>query len=109
MLYWGACLLTININLPTNEQDGYISNVAFFKALLIKEYIESKRLSNKCKEETMNKVLEYLQKTWIAFWRERTTAPSFKSNKSIKILESSFVWEVYLLFHRLFDGENMWD
>jgi len=55
--------LTININLPTNEQDGYISNVAFFKALLIKEYIESKRLSNKCKEETMNKVLEYLQKT----------------------------------------------
>jgi len=70
MLYWGACLLTININLPTNEQDGYISNVAFFKALLIKEYIESKRLSNKCKEETMNKVLEYLQKTWIAFWRE---------------------------------------
>lgn len=51
--------MKIKINAINNK--NYINNVAFIKALLIKENIENLDISYEEKIQVKNKVLEYLQ------------------------------------------------
>lgn len=51
--------MQIKINKKNNE--NYIYNLAFIKALLIKESIENLNISYEKKSQIRNEVLEYLQ------------------------------------------------
>ena len=54
--------MEIKINFP--ENNNHITNLAYIKALLIKNIIEDFDISYNEKEEIKNEVLEYLRKTW---------------------------------------------
>ncbi len=43
--------------------ENYIQNLAFIKAILIKEYIENMNISLESKEQVKQEVLTFLQKT----------------------------------------------
>ena len=51
--------MQIKINMENNKE--YIHNLAFIKALLIKEGIEKLDISNEEKVQIKNEILEYLQ------------------------------------------------
>ena len=43
------------------QNNDYLENIAFVRALLIKKYIESLKLSFEEKEDLLNRLLEYLK------------------------------------------------
>ena len=51
----------MNIEIKFPDGDGYIKNLAFIRALLIKCTIEQLDISVKEKEEIKKKILEYLK------------------------------------------------
>lgn len=53
----------MEIKINVSEGDNHISNLAFVRALLIKNTIEKLDVNYKEKEELKNKVLEYLKHT----------------------------------------------
>ena len=54
--------MRIQFNFP--ENNNYISNLAFIRALMIKKSIEDLNISYKEKEQLKNEILETLKKTW---------------------------------------------
>lgn len=53
--------MKIKINFP--EDNSYISNLAFVRALLIRDTIESLDITYEEKEKLRKEILEYLKKT----------------------------------------------
>lgn len=53
--------MRIQFNFP--ENNNYISNLAFIRALMIKKSIEDLNISYKEKEQLKNEILETLKKT----------------------------------------------
>lgn len=51
----------MQIKINTKNNENYIHNLAFIKALLIKENIESLDISYEEKVQIKNKILEYLK------------------------------------------------
>ena len=51
----------MQINIDTGNSKNYIHNLAFIKALLIKESIEKLDISYEEKIQVKNEILEYLQ------------------------------------------------
>lgn len=54
--------MEIKINLP--KDNIHIKNLAFVRALLIRDTIENLNVSYQEKEKLKNEILEYLKKTW---------------------------------------------
>lgn len=54
--------MEIKLNFPDN--DNYISNLAFVRALMIKKSIENLDISYEEKEQLRRDILEILKKTW---------------------------------------------
>ncbi len=54
--------MDIKINIP-KDNNSYISNLAFVRALLINSTIEKLDITYSEKEELKNKILEYLKNT----------------------------------------------
>jgi|GEM_PF-4971325 len=51
----------MKINIKKGEKEYYIQNIAFIKAILIRETIENLNISYEEKVEIKNKILEYLK------------------------------------------------
>lgn len=69
--------MEIKLNLPKN--DDYISNLAFIKALLIKNTIEQLNISYEEKVSIKKEVLKNLNKTWTTVSQE-LQSPQKKEN-----------------------------
>ena len=54
--------MEIKLNFPDN--DNYISNLAFIRALMIKKSIENLDISYEEKEQLRRDILEILKRTW---------------------------------------------
>lgn len=60
--------MEIKINLP--KDNIHIKNLAFVRALLIRDAIEGLNVSYQEKEKLKNEILEYLRKTWKILYTE---------------------------------------
>ncbi len=54
--------MEINYNIP--EDKSHISNLAFIRALFIRDTIEKLNISFEAKEKIKDEILEYLKETW---------------------------------------------